>query len=315
MPIHWLSLSAMVDDRRKAVVSRFLLDRGATGLTEHHDALNFHDGEGPLISGDPDEWKPPPPAAPDSRVRITGWFADEGQAETLHAGLTEVLDDLGESEDAVLTVVPDQDWNAEWKKSFAPTRISEGVWVVPSWCEPPPESAGDLLLKLDPGMAFGTGTHPTTARCVTLIRDELGKRTGATLLDVGTGTGILAIAGLHLGVTTAVGVDPDRNSVTAARENADLNGVGDRFSVHAGSADQAPGDRYDLVVANLIAPLLVRLADSLCARVASGGVLIVSGLLDRQRPAVVRAFAERGLVVERELAEAGWSAMLLRETT
>ncbi len=311
MPSHWLSLSATVSEARKSAVSTYLLAQGATGLTEHHDALQFHDGDGPLVAGDPTEWRPPLPAPPDSRVRITGWFADEGQAAGLHAGLSDVLADLGEGEEAELTVVPDQDWNANWKKKFAPTLVTDGVWVVPSWCEAPPEADGDLLLRLDPGLAFGTGTHPTTARCVELIRDHLAARPGASVLDVGTGTGILAIAALKLGAATAVGVDPDRNSVTAAAENAARNGVDDRFSAAPGSAEHAPGDTYDLVLANLIAPLLVRLAEPIGARVAPGGALVVSGLLVRQRGAVVAAFTERGFAVSREVVHADWCALLL----
>ena len=312
MPPHWLSLSATVSEARKAAVSSYLLGQGANGLTEHHDDLNFHDGDGPLVSGEPSEWRPPPPAAPDARVRITGWFPDEGQAAALHAGLTAVLDDIGETDEPRLEVVPDQDWNSTWKKNFGPTRIADGVWVVPSWCEAPLEAAAELQLRLDPGLAFGTGTHPTTARCVTLLRERLADRAGASVLDVGTGTGILAIAALRLGAGRAVGVDPDKNSVAAARENADLNDVGARFDVYPGSVDHGPDGTYDVVLANLIAPLLVRLADGLAARVAPGGVLIVSGLLAKQRAAVVRTFAERGLTVDRELLEDDWCAVQFR---
>ena len=269
MPTHWLSLSARVSERKKSAVSAFLWSRGATGLTENHAGLTFPDGEGPLLVGDPGEWTPPPPPSPDARVQITGWFADDGQADGLLAGLTDVLADLDEHEDVELSVVPDQDWNSSWKDQFQPVRIAPGVWVVPSWCEAPPEATGDLHLRMDPGMAFGTGTHPTTARCVTLIGEEVARRPGGSVLDVGTGTGILAIAALKLGAASGLGVDPDPNSVAAAIENARMNGIADRLQVLAGSVDDAPRGTSDLVVANLLAPLLKRLADSLCRQIQS----------------------------------------------
>jgi ribosomal protein L11 methyltransferase len=305
----------MVSEQRKDAVSTFLLAQGACGLTEHHPALDFHDDDGPTIVGDPGEWRPPPPPSPDSRVRITGWFEDEGQGSSLHEGLSLLLTGLGEDEEARLKVVPDQDWNAAWKAKFAPKRIADGVWIVPSWCDAPPEAAGELQLLVDPGLAFGTGTHPTTAACVSLIRDEIAAHHPSRMLDIGTGTGILAIAGLKWGVPSAVGVDPDKNSVTAAAENAVLNDVGDRLRVFPGSVDHAPEGTFGLVVANLLAPLLVRLTDSLCGRTARGGALILSGMLDRQLGGVVRGFADRGFHVERELSRAGWSTVLLRGET
>lgn len=312
MSARWLSLSATVAERHQGRVSDHLIAAGSTGITEHHDGLVYDDDDGPLVTGDPRDWHPPVPPSPDARVRLTGWFTDDGRGPLLHAELCALLHALGEPADATLDVVPDQDWNAAWKKHFGPTRVAPGVWVVPHWCAVPPDAEGDLVLHLDPGLAFGTGTHPTTGRCVELLRSALGERPGASVFDVGTGTGILALAALGLGAASAVGVDPDPRAVEAARENAVRNGAVDRFEVALGSADAGPPGAHPVVVANLIAPLLERLAAPIAARTAPGGALILSGLLLRQRAAVLDAFP--AFTVDTERTRDGWCALLLRKS-
>ncbi len=198
--------------------------------------------------------------------------------------------------------VADQNWNALWEASIEPVAVGAFV-VAPTWAEPPP-LGGRTLLRVDPKMAFGTGHHATTRICLRLMESRIPA--GGRVLDVGTGTGLLAIAALARGAATAVGVDIDPWSVENARETAALNGVADRLDVRDGSADDVPETGFDLVLANIIRPVLQPMLPALAARAASGAALVVSGLLVRERDVFVDALAAAGLGLADEAAEGGW---------
>jgi len=189
--------------------------------------------------------------------------------------------------------VEDQDWERAWMDQYEPLRFGERTWIVPWNSELPadaelPEAA---VVRLDPGLAFGSGTHPTTALCLqwldTLARE--GTLHGARVLDFGCGSGILALAALKLGAAHAVGVDNDPQAVTATLDNAQRNEIADRLEVHL-PADE-PVATYPVVVANILATALVALADTLTARVAPGGVLAMSGILAGQEDEVMTRYA------------------------
>jgi len=203
--------------------------------------------------------------------------------------------------------VDDASWAEAWKEHYVAQRIGRVV-VVPSWLEEPPR-AGEVRIVLDPGMAFGTGLHPTTRGCLELLQelDPMPSR----VLDVGTGSGILAIAALALGADAAVGLDTDELAVEASSANAQRNGVGSRFTAIHGSADEAPDKAYPLIVANLVAALLVRLAPSLAARMAPGGVLIASGIIETRAAEVIDAMREAGLAIERRRDDGEWMSLLV----
>jgi len=243
-------------------------------------------------------------------VLLQAWFPGDADGEALRQKLAERLLELGEEHEPELRSVADEDWSASWKAGWVPVRLSPRLWAVPSWLDAPPLAPGEVALSIDPGMAFGTGTHATTAGCMALADRWLASRAGATVLDVGTGTGLLAFGALALGASRALGVDPDPAAVEASVANAAANGLGDRFEARLGSTDAAPG-RWDLVFANLLAPLLERLAAELAAAVAPGGALLVSGLLERQGPSVLAAFAAQGLVEAERVADGGWLALRL----
>lgn len=166
----------------------------------------------------------------------------------------------------------DQDWLAEWKKSFQPFELVDGIFVVPSWLKPPAEAR--KVVWMEPGMAFGTGTHETTQLCAKAL--AACEPRGKTVLDVGTGTGILAILAKHYGAERAIGIDTDREALRVARENANQNGV--YVEVSDQDLSQVEG-QFDIVVANIIDGILVRIQDELFERVKPGGKLIVSGIL------------------------------------
>ena len=180
--------------------------------------------------------------------------------------------------------VEDQDWERAWMDQYVPLRFGARTWIVP-WNHDLPEGADApdaAVVRLDPGLAFGSGTHPTTSLCLQWLDDlaAQGELQGRAVLDFGCGSGILALAALKLGAGRAVGVDNDPQAIRATHDNAERNGVGERIAVHL-PADE-PAMTYPIVVANILAAALDALADTLAARVAPGGRIALSGILAGQ---------------------------------
>ena len=180
--------------------------------------------------------------------------------------------------------VAEQNWVQLTQSQFDPIRVSERLWIVPSWHETPDPAAVNLIL--DPGMAFGTGSHPTTRLCLEWLERNVSQ--GCRLLDYGCGSGILAIAAARLGAGSVAGVDIDPQAVEAARANAERNGV---TALFADSAQPVAGE-YDLVVANILSNPLRVLAPAICAHVRSGGRLALSGILREQADEIIAIYAQ-----------------------
>ena len=205
--------------------------------------------------------------------------------------------------------IPDQDWTALWKQQIQVLHLGRRVVIKPSW-RPYAAAEDEIVLEMDPGMAFGTGLHPTTQLCIAAIEDFA--QPGMTVLDIGTGTGILAMVAAHLGVGRVLAVDNDEDAVVAARRNILANELKDRIELQHGSLSDVRG-AFDLVVANILAPVIITMAESgLAQRVNRGGVLVVSGILEEQIEDVVEALQKNGLhVTERRLQEE-WAALVAK---
>jgi ribosomal protein L11 methyltransferase len=180
--------------------------------------------------------------------------------------------------------VGDADWVRLTQAQFPPTRIGEALWIVPSWHEPPDPSA--INIRLDPGVAFGTGTHPTTRLCLAWLAQNMPR--GARVLDYGCGSGVLAIAAAKLGAREVIGTDIDEQALDAARANSERNGVDARYT----APGRLPAGQFDVVLANILANPLRLLAPMLLARVAPGGSLVLSGVLQRQAGELVATYAQ-----------------------
>ena len=276
------SLTLETDATVAEELSSDLFERGAAGV-------EVRDGEGTPMPGVP---LPPP-----GRALLVAWFPEAAAAEAARA-------DLG----GAVTEVPDEDWGEGWKKDFRPLDVGR-VRVRPSWIdEPTPTGAVEVVL--DPGMAFGTGTHPTTSLCLAALSDLITARPGASVLDVGTGSGLLAIAARKLGAGRVAANDEDPVAVRVAGENAERNGAALELTV---DPVEAIAGTFDVVVANILANVLVALAPALAAKLAPGGVLLLSGILGPQEDEVRRAHVAQGLapVPGGDRRQGEWSLLAL----
>jgi ribosomal protein L11 methyltransferase len=199
--------------------------------------------------------------------------------------------------------VADADWVRLTQAQFPPTRIGNDLWIVPTWHEPPDPAA--INIRLDPGVAFGTGTHPTTRLCLAWLLRNLPS--GARVLDYGCGSGVLAIAAAKLGAREVFGTDIDEQALAAARANSARNSVDALYT----APGQLPTGHFDVVLANILANPLRLLAPMLLARVAQGGALVLSGVLRRQADELIAAYAQADRAVPLEVwaMEDGWACL------
>lgn len=219
------------------------------------------------------------------------------------------LDAEGIEYEASVLGINEEDWANNWKKYYHAQRIGRRLVVVPSW-EEFEHGEGDVVMRLDPGMAFGTGTHDTTRLCLELLEDCVGPDT--RVLDVGTGSGILSVGAVLMGAPSALGVDIDPVAVKAARENAVLNGVSDKTEFVRGDLTDKVHGAFEIVTANIVADVIIRLLSTVKSYFVKGGVLIVSGIIDTRADEVENACNAAGFAVERRLEQGGWVAMQLR---
>ena len=246
----------------------------------------------------------PPPKAGWNRSRVVSHFATEALARAA-AALLQAQDFFVPCALVAIQAVPEQDWVRLTQSQFAPVEITSEFWIVPTWHEPPAQAR--QVIRLDPGLAFGTGTHPTTRMCLRWIAGQglAGLALGRTL-DYGCGSGILAIGAAKFGAVSIDAVDIDEAAVQSTRANADANHV----ALNTGLPDKATGT-YKTVLANILATPLKVLAPLLCACVEKGGHLVLAGILDRQADELKEAYAP-WCALDVTDQEDGWILMTAR---
>ena len=272
--MQWRQFVMDLDSLDPATVEEIFSRLGACSVTLS-DA-----GDDPVLEPGPGEtplW---------SNTRITGLFSGDTDMEAFHETLRSELS-VAQLPDFQIEELADRAWEREWLKDFGAMRFGERLWICPTGTNVDADDA--VVVHLDPGLAFGTGTHPTTAMCLDWLDGiDLERK---SLLDYGCGSGVLAIAALKLGCSSATAMDIDPQAVTASRQNAEDNGVAERLFV-TGSPDGVEG-KFDVVVANILAGPLVQFADSITLTVASRGMLALSGVLCEQADEVMQAYKPR----------------------
>ena len=306
--MNWLEVSLTVNGELAEAVADVLARAAPNGVTTEQ-AVDFVDDE--------DEGTPVEP------VTVRAYLPADGSLEETRQKLDEGLHYLGmilPLPAAVYTPIADQNWMEAWKEHYHPIPIGKKLIIVPAWLESP--EAGRISIKIDPGMAFGTGTHPSTQLCLELIEeyyDDLPKadRSSLTDIDVGCGSGILSIGANKLGMEFAMGVDIDEASVKASRENAETNGIApERFVIGRGSVTEILDGKFSirqaqLVLVNILAPIINRLFGmGLADMVAAGGALILSGILAEQADSVQTCAEEHGLKFVEKRQMGDWVALL-----
>ncbi len=272
-------------------VSEVLFDLGSCGL-------QIDDGSGP------------------EATRLAAYFLEDGNRGRVIADLQCRLGKLtlsgdtqtGEQGDIRIdhAEVPGEDWTRSWRAHFRPVFPTPRIVVCPPW-DPVAAPEGGFSIVVEPKMAFGTGHHETTRTCLQALEQEV--ESGSRVLDLGTGSGILAIAAARLGAREVLAVDTDDRAVENARENVSLNGVGGRVQVRPGTVDQADG-LFDVVAANVTSGVLGPLLPDLKRHLAAGGRLVLAGILAREADAFVSLVQEAGLAVREHVPEGEWTTIV-----
>ncbi len=272
----WISISIETDCRHADILADALMENGAL-------SASIEDADAGTPAERPQFGEPGSSSMPGwTRSRVVALLDETTDPDILLAVCAPVagLDAIPAYRQET---VAEQNWVQMTQAQFEPIRVSERLWIVPSWHEPPDPAA--IVLVLDPGMAFGTGSHPTTRLCLEWL--ERTVTPGVTVLDYGCGSGILAIAAAKLGAAPVLGVDIDAQAVAAARANAERNRVNARFEDSA----QSIRGQFDIVVANILSNPLKALAPAIGAHVRPGGRLALSGILSEQADALIAAYA------------------------
>ncbi len=282
----WIQTHLVVDRSQAPLVELLFENLGALSITLG-DA-----GDEPMLEPAPGEtplW---------SATRGIGLFAGDTNIDDLRSALDQALNrDTGRH--LQLEVLEDKDWERAWLERFKPMRFGSRLWICPSGHRV--DAADAVVVDLDPGLAFGTGTHATTALCLRWL--DGADLSGKTLIDFGCGSGVLAIAALELGAARAIGIDHDPQALLASRQNAERNGVSGRLAVY--SSDALPPSPKPLVIANILANVLVELEPVISGWVAPGGELVLSGILREQAEEVMTAYSDK-MQFDAPMQQEGW---------
>ena len=298
----WIEVSMSADGESAEAIAEVLARYGHQGVSIEHAGIA------------PDTWDEsdlPPP----QQLMLCAYFPDDDQLEATKSELEAALGHMRlmyPMPQPAYSVVDAEDWAEAWKAHYRPLRIGRRLLIRPLWRRVEPEP-GDIEIALDPGMAFGTGTHPTTQLCLEALERRI--KPGQDLLDLGSGSGILAIAAAKLGARRVLALDIDPIAVEASRENAKANGVSDKIVAEQGSLENVlhSARRFDIVSVNILARVILQMTEQrLGDIVRPGGAAIFSGIIDTQLEAVEAALSRTGL---RPVARARQGDWMLVEAT
>jgi ribosomal protein L11 methyltransferase len=315
----WAEICIQTTHEALEPVSNLLHVHGASGVVIE-DAQDLDQKEWITRHGQLYEMELDPAEYPEDGVHIKAYYPwDESWQNTLDSirltveGLRQHQIPLGRGNISIREV-KEEDWANAWKQYYKPERISPSLTIVPTWESYTPVHTDEKIIRLDPGMAFGTGTHPTTVLCVQAL--ERVVRGGDEVIDVGCGSGVLSIAALKLGARQALAVDIDDVAVKVAAENVELNGLQEHICVRRNHLlDDIEESRYDVIVANILAEVIMLFIKDAYRVVKPGGYFIASGIIEQKGPDVETALTEAGFEIKETNRKEHWLSIVCRRPT
>jgi len=310
--VKWSELSIHTKNEAVEAISNILHEAGASGVVIE-DSAEFakprEDQYGEIYALNEADF-------PKDGVIVKAYLSESSflneTVEEIKAAITNLTNfniDIGENVVSIVEV-NEEDWATAWKQYYHPVKISERFTIVPTWEEYAPVSTDELIIELDPGMAFGTGTHPTTVMCLQGLEKVV--KEGDTVIDIGTGSGVLSIGAALLGAKSVHALDLDEVAVRSAQENIVLNKVDDKVSVFHGNLLDTVKEPADVVVANILAEIIMSFTDDAFSIVKPGGLYVTSGIIGAKRDDVKATLEASGFVIEDVLLMEDWVAIIAR---
>ncbi len=305
----WAEISIQTSHEATEAVAEIFYELGAAGvLIEDPELVNDY------IRSDAWDYTDIPLAEETDTVTVKGWLPEDntlpGKMEQLRLRMDEMGRFLDKGTGAIAcSEIQDEDWANNWKAYFHPEKIGERIVVKPSWEEYAP-SGDEIVIELDPGMAFGTGTHATTSMCVNFLEEYV--QPGMTVFDVGTGSGILAITAAKLGAAQVQAADYDSVAVKVAAENIAENNETEKINIFQSDLLQNMTGKADLIIANIIADIIIRMFNDVDAYLNENGAILTSGIIADRIKDVIEAAEKAGFAVDKMNEKAGWAAIVFR---